>query len=277
LRSNRADHGGPGGAASADEAGFADAIDRVRGRLGPIGSTFRFFPTIGSTNDVALSLGAEGAVVVADAQTSGRGRRGHVWFSPPGSGLYVSVVLTPGRSPQPARATGLLTIAAGVALADAIDASTGLTPTLKWPNDLFAGRRKLGGILAEAASSGGSLDVVVVGFGINVGPMAYPPALADQATSLEAELGRAVDRAHVFAEALAALAPRYRVLLDGRFDAILDAWRRRAPAAIGTRVSWTDASGVRRGTTAGIDDEGALLVRGPDRMHRIVAGELTWL
>ena len=97
---------------------------------------------------------AEGTVVIADAQTAGRGRRGRTWFSPPGSGLYVSIVLMPGRAKvAPQRATALLTLTAGVALAEAVAAATGLPPDIKWPNDLLVGRRKLAGILAEATAT----------------------------------------------------------------------------------------------------------------------------
>lgn len=220
----------------------------------------------------------EGTVVIADTQTAGRGRRGREWFSPPGSGLYVSVVLTPGRArdARAARATRLVTLAAGVALAEAIDGTTGLAVDVKWPNDLHVARRKLAGILAEGAGSG-TEDAIVLGYGINVGPMAYPPELRERATSLESELGRPVDRAFLLAESLASLARRYDDLLAGRFDAILDAWRARAPASIGARVAWTSASGPLTGTTAGIDDQGALLVRTADRVERIVAGEVQWL
>lgn len=260
---------------------FADALAAVRPRLGRLGSSIIYFPSIGSTNDVAATLAihnaCEGAVVIADRQTAGRGRRGREWFSPPGSGLYVSVVLTPGRSPHGGiRATRLLTLAAGVALAEAVAKATGLFVDVKWPNDLYVARRKLAGILAEAAG-GGAEEQIVLGYGINVGPMAYPPELGDRATSLESELGRHVDRALLLVESLASLARRYDDLLDGRFDAILDAWRARAPAATGARVTWTIASGAASGLTAGIDDEGALLVLVGDRVERIVAGEVQWL
>ena len=123
---------------------------------------------------------------------------------------------------------------------------------------------------------GSAVDVVVLGYGINVRPAAYPPELADRATSLESELGRAVDRTSVLVETLAALARRYDDLLDGRFDAILDAWRRRAPGRSGARVTWTTASGPQTGITSGIDDHGALLVRVGDRVERIVSGEIVW-
>jgi BirA family biotin operon repressor/biotin-[acetyl-CoA-carboxylase] ligase len=240
------------------------------------------FDTVGSTNDVAASMAAagdsEGAVVVADEQTAGRGRRGHTWFSPAGSGLYVSVVLMPARSrAEPMRATLLLTVAAGVALAEAIETETGLNVDLKWPNDLYVGRRKLAGILAEGTGRGSAVDVVVLGYGINLRPTAYPPEFADRATSLESEVGRVVDRQSVLVATLIALGRRYDDLLEGRFDAILDAWRRRAPAASGARVTWTTASGPQAGITSGIDDYGALLVRVGDSLERIVAGELNWL
>jgi BirA family biotin operon repressor/biotin-[acetyl-CoA-carboxylase] ligase len=257
---------------------FDDALTRVRPRLGRLATSFHFFPSIGSTNDYALSLVTEGAVVVADAQTAGRGRRGHTWFSPPGSGLYVSVVLTPARARIDARrATSLVTIMAGVALAEGIGQATGLEVSLKWPNDLFVARRKLGGILAESSGTAGSIGAVTVGYGINVSATAFPRELSDRATSLESELGREVDRSHVLAETLAALAERYDDLLAGRFDAILDGWREKAAALRGAFVSWTTADGVVSGQTVGIDLDGALLVRRGDAIERIVAGEVNWM
>ena len=257
---------------------FDAALERARPRLGRLATSFHYFPTIGSTNDHAASLGSEGAVVVADQQTAGRGRRGHSWFSPAGSGLYVSVVMTPARSKVDGRrATTLVTIMAGVALAEGVGEATGLQVALKWPNDLFVGRRKLGGILAEASGTSGSIEFVTVGYGINVAATALPPELSDRATSLESELGREIDRVHVFVETLVRLASRYDDLLDGRFDAILDGWRHRAPAAHGARVGWMTPGGTASGTTAGIDSDGALLVRRGDEIERIVAGELTWL
>ena len=277
-----------------------EALDAVRARLGVFGTSWLYYPTIGSTNDVAAALAGgpgegvdrlEGAVVIADAQTAGRGRRGSTWFSPPGSGLSISVILLPGRArPSPERATSLLTLAAGVAIAEGIERVTGLGPQIKWPNDLLVGRRKLAGILAEglAADRSAGIGLVVLGYGINVGLMSVPADLRERTTSLEAELGRAVDRAAVAAESLAALATRYDDLLTGRFDAILDAWRRRSPSSLGTRVTWAPGStagaagtaavtgDTRSGLTAGIDEDGALLVRTSLGTERVVAGELTW-
>ena len=271
-------------------AEIADALVRARPRLGHLGRRVLYFPSIGSTNDIATVLaaapGAEGVVVVADAQTSGRGRLGRTWFSPPAAGLYVSVVLTPGRARvDPERATTLLTLAAGVALAEAVETVSGLRASVKWPNDLYVERRKLGGILAEAVpgvGTGGDMTPrgpmnVVLGYGINVASAAFPPELADRATSLESELGRAIDRTALLVESLAALADRYAHLLEGEYDAILDAWRLRAPTGIGARVSWIGHAGPQAGVTMGIDERGALLVRTVDGVERIVAGEIQWL
>jgi len=285
---------------------FAEALESSRHRLGRLGSPVVFFSTIESTNDIASASAragdCEGAVVIADRQTAGRGRRGHAWFSPAGSGLYVSIVLTPARARvEGDRATTLLPLAAGVALAEAIDRMTALRVDIKWPNDLLVARRKLGGILAEAVSAPlapaaceklepeakltptgaarelNTVDTVVVGYGINVGPMAYPPELSDRATSLALELKRPVGRAQLWVETLAAMSRRYEDLLEGRFDAILDAWRERAPASRGACVTWNTPEGLQAGVTEGIDSRGALLVRVGDCTERIVAGEINWL
>ena len=262
----------------------AAALERVRPRLGPFGSRVLYFSIVGSTNDVASELaaagGAHGTVVLADSQTAGRGRRGRSWFSPPGSGLYVSVVLEPSQaSAARNQAMGLLTLAAGVAIAEGIEIASGVRVAIKWPNDLLVGRRKLGGILAEGvvATRSHAVSSVVLGYGVNVGSVAYPSELVARATSLEAELGRRADRAAVFAETLAALANRYRDLAAGRFDAILAAWAERAPASRGARVTWETPSGPQAGITAGVDERGALLVRVGSRVERLVAGEVTWL
>jgi BirA family transcriptional regulator, biotin operon repressor / biotin---[acetyl-CoA-carboxylase] ligase len=270
-------------------ADLAEALDRARSRLGKIASRTFYFQATGSTNDVASTLTAsgigEGAVVLADAQTAGRGRRGRSWFSPPLSGLYVSVVFEPRRAVidstgdtlgdpgnQANRARMLLTLTAGVAIAEGVQATTGLHADIKWPNDLLIGPRKLAGILAEGAAA----DAVVLGYGINVGAMAYPPELASRATSLEVELGRAIDRTTLCVETLVALARRYDDLVEGRFDAILGAWRERAPGSTGRRVMCETSSGPQSGITAGIDEQGALLVRVGNRVERIVAGEVVW-
>lgn len=275
-----------------------EALAASRAERGAFGEPTCFYPSIGSTNDVAGRLAdagaAEGTTVVAGEQTEGRGRSGRSWYSAPGAGLYVSVIIRPdpagpvpaGRNRHPGTGTtfhtlpsgvAVLTLAAGVALAEAVRDATGLEADIKWPNDLLCGRRKLAGILAEASARGSVLEAIVVGFGINLRPVAYPPDLADRATSIEAELGRPVDRGLVLARALVRLAAVRDALRRGDTASVLDAWRRLAPSSAGRRVAWRAAAGDRRGTTAGIDPDGALLVDTDGGRERIIAGDVTWL
>jgi BirA family biotin operon repressor/biotin-[acetyl-CoA-carboxylase] ligase len=251
-----------------------EALARAAPRMTRMAIDARYFESVGSTNDVALALaetGApEGTTVIAGMQTAGRGRRGRGWFSPPGAGLYVSLVLRPPNEVQ-----STTTLMAGVALAEGVRASTGLAAAIKWPNDLLVDGRKLAGILAEGPGSGASA-VVILGFGINMTRAAYPSSIAARATSIEHELGRVPDRGVVLAESLASLSAWYARLVDGRFDAILSRWRELSPSSRGAAVEWLTPSGPVRGTTAGIDDRGALLVDVGSRRETIVGGEVTW-
>ena len=154
-------------------------------RRGRYGEPHEHHERLGSTNDRGLAWLREGAphgaVVTADAQDAGRGRRGRAWFSPPGANLYVSVLLRPGPV-RPSSRLGALGLAVGVGLRE------GLPPlrapvVLKWPNDLKVEGRKLGGILCEARWIDDEPEVVV-GFGLNVHPSAFPAALRSQATCL---------------------------------------------------------------------------------------------
>src|SRR5512132_731363 len=242
---------------------IAAALARTAKRRGCFGDPIYFFGETGSTNDVAATLaehGApEGATVMASCQTAGRGRFGRAWFSPEGAGLYVSVLC------RNANAAPLLTLAGGVAVAEGIRAATALPVFIKWPNDIVTaetgGRRKLAGILAEASTGADGLQYVILGFGINLRSAAYPPELADRATSIETELGRRADAGAVLAETLAAFRALFDRLARGDGEHVLARWRTLAPSSRGATVEWTTAAGDVRGTAAGIDTDGALLVR----------------
>lgn len=245
-------------------------------RAGIFSRQVLWYADVGSTNDVAGVLAdrgeAEGTVVIADAQSAGRGRHGRAWASPPGAGLYMSIIMRPS-----AHVVSLLTIAAGVALADGIEAATGLQPQLKWPNDIYMGGRKLAGILAEAGASNAGVQHVVLGCGINLMPGAYPPDVAARATSIESELGRAVDRGLLLAECLAALHARYLELQFGAPAGVIARWRDRAASTFGRRVEWDVAGVTRQGVAEDIDDSGALLVRDGAVRARVISGEVRWL
>jgi BirA family biotin operon repressor/biotin-[acetyl-CoA-carboxylase] ligase len=258
------------------------AIARVAIRAGPMGRRVLWLESTASTNDVAARLaesGAEeGTTVVAEMQTAGRGRHGRVWFSPPGAGLYVSVIVRPGTGlDNDQNPTTLLTLASGVAIAEAVRAVTGLPAEIKWPNDVLIGGRKLAGILTEAAVQAGVPQFIIIGFGVNLQSAAYPPPLAPRVTSLEVETTRPAERAVMLAEILAALGERYADLRAGRFDAILSAWRQLSPSLPGALVEWDSHSGIVRGYAQDIDQQGALLVRVGAKVERVVAGEVRWL
>jgi len=257
------------------------ALDARRGRLAGFAGVLQYFETVGSTNDVAARLAAagapQGATVVAEAQQRGRGRVNRDWFSPQGSGLYASVVLRPAPSRDPLSVAASVTLTAGVAIAEAVRETTGLAVEIKWPNDLLAGGRKLCGILAEAAAGAGGLEHVVLGFGVNLRAASYPPPLVGRATSIEEELGRAVDGSALLAEALARLSERLAELEAGGFDAMLHRWRELSPSSAGARVEVAVEGRWEPARTAGVDRDGALLVSRAGTVHRVIAGEIRWL
>ncbi len=251
------------------------AIDAARGRLGTF-ADLRFAETVGSTNDVAAQLAwsgaTDGTAVLADRQTAGRGRRGRTWSSPAGAGLYLSVIL---RGRTLSATPGLMTLGAGVAVVDAVLATTGLPVMLKWPNDLVIGAawKKLGGILCEVQGE----DATVIGLGINVTPAAHPPEVAARFASIEGELGRAVDRAALVVECLVQVRALAEAVRSNRHAALLDRWRARAAAGWqGAAVHWHDGDQEKRGTARDIDDDGALLVERDGRRERVIAGEVVW-
>jgi BirA family biotin operon repressor/biotin-[acetyl-CoA-carboxylase] ligase len=257
-------------------ADLLEAIQHAQPRVGAFGRAIEWHDSITSTNDVAserAERGApEGTTVAAGEQTAGRGRHGRTWASPAGSGLYVSVVLRPARDVVP-----LITIAAGVAIAEGISAATGLVCALKWPNDVYAGARKLAGILAEGAASSSTIAHVVLGFGVNLRPAAWPPDVAARATSIETELGRAVDRGLVFAECLAAFASRYDDLQRGRGEEVIAAWRVRARPLLDRPVEWVGPHGREQGIARDIDSSGALIVDLGSGVSRVISGEVRWI
>ena len=256
------------------------ALSAARARLGPF-TRVEFFPEIGSTNDIALQRAhagsPHGTVVLADMQTAGRGRRGRAWHSPPEAGVYLSAVL---RAEAWADSLSLLTLAAGVAVAQSIRSATGLVVELKWPNDVVIGRpwRKLAGILSETASANPKVDAVVVGIGVNVRGGSFPPEIAHRATALEIELGRPVDRLAFIIELLASLAAVTDDLRRGHGAQMLDAWRSMGGDGLGgAPVRWNDGGTLRRGLARDLAGDGALLVDvGGGRVERLVAGEVIW-
>ncbi|HEX4565484.1 MAG TPA: biotin--[acetyl-CoA-carboxylase] ligase [Vicinamibacterales bacterium] len=258
---------------------FTTALAATVTERGVFGARLFYFTETGSTNDLAAAAAdrgeAEGTTFVAGAQTAGRGRLGRAWFSPPGAGLYVSTIVRR-RSAAP-----WITLAGGVAVAEGIRAATALPVQIKWPNDVvtagsFGSRKKIAGILAEASSGTSGVDRVVLGIGINLRSAAYPPEIADRATAIEVELGRPVDAGLVLAQLLARLNGVLEELANAGPPTLFQRWLDLAPSAHGASIHWDAPGGQKRGVTAGLAEDGALLVRTEDGLERILAGEVLW-
>ncbi|HUG51947.1 MAG TPA: biotin--[acetyl-CoA-carboxylase] ligase [Vicinamibacteria bacterium] len=244
---------------------MTDVAERLRAELDARGRAWtghiEHLAVLGSTNDAARERARAGApawsVVLADAQTAGRGRQGRRWASPPGN-LFLSVLLRP-EPPSPQWT--MLPLAAGVAVAEAL-AEQGLDAQLKWPNDVLVKGRKLGGILAEATSGADGLEFVVVGIGVNLAarPSDLPPEVAAAVTCVTDELGRAVDRVAVAAAVLARLAVWYDALARDGSRAVQAAWRTLALPWWGRAVEARSDGRRLRGIARDLDETGALIL-----------------
>jgi len=251
------------------------------------------FTSIDSTNsallaDAALPAGSglndasgaglpEGTVYVSDEQTAGRGRAGHAWHSPPGVGLYLSALLRPSLPPDELLG---ITLAAGIAAAQAISQVAGVKCDVRWPNDLLLHNKKTGGILTEMNSGNGG--AVVVGFGINVNHPSLPPELQESATSLllakNAQVPAQENAARIDATALAAALLQffdreYRSLVQQGLPALLARFEQHSSYVRGKRVVVGEEGGYE-GITDGLDDRGFLRVRTAEGLRTVLSGSV---
>jgi BirA family transcriptional regulator, biotin operon repressor / biotin---[acetyl-CoA-carboxylase] ligase len=212
------------------------------------------FESLPSTNTelarMASEGAAEGVAVLADEQTAGRGRLQRTWSSPKGAGLYFSILLRPRI---PVDRWPLITFMAALAVGDALQEATGLRTDIKWPNDLLSGERKICGILSEAIETPAG-RAVIVGIGINLTQSAFP-----EATSVAEATGVKPDREAILAALLSALT-RWYSLLNER-EKIVAAWSSRSSYATGRLVQVNNGDELWRGTTCGVEPDGALRLR----------------
>ncbi len=193
-----------------------------------MGQTIYFYEETDTTNNRARELALEGApegtLVVAEKQTAGRGRRGKVWESPLGTGIWMSLVLRPQIAPTEA---SVLTLLCGLATAEAIEAETGLSAGIKWPNDILINGKKAVGILTEMDCEMSEVHFVIPGIGINVNTASFPPEIAEIATSLYLECGKTVSRRRLVHKVLERLEEHYETFLrTGSFAAMLEDYRK---------------------------------------------------
>jgi BirA family biotin operon repressor/biotin-[acetyl-CoA-carboxylase] ligase len=206
-----------------------------------------YYPAIDSTMRAAVGL-EPGSVVLAGQQTAGQGRHGRSWHSEAASGIYCSIVL------QPAPA---LTLALGLATADAIARATGVACDLRWPNDVMLAGRKVAGILVRNA---------IAGIGINVNHTSFPAELALEATSLRLHTGVPVSLTAI----MLALLPAVDRFVELDRDTILRLFTRASSYAAGRRVTVAQPDGIIEGTTAGLDPAGFLIVHKDDGTDTLI-------
>ena len=225
---------------------------------------YHFFK-IDSTNSVAMRLGESGephgTVVVAEEQTAGRGRAGRSWTSEKSAGIYCSVLLRP---PIPPAHAPLLTLVAGLAARDAAAEDLDTVPDVRWPNDLLVGGRKFAGILTEMHAEPDRIHYAVVGVGVNVNQSKMPEDLADIATSLRIETGKAVSRLEVLIRLLRSLDRYYNQFIAEGATPILRRFAEVSSYFKGKRVRITTATETFTGTTAGLEPSGVLRVARDD-------------
>lgn len=239
---------------------------------------FHWVEETGSTNADLLRVARDGGpeqVLGADHQTAGRGRLGRVWEAPPGASLLCSILVRP---PSGSGDPHLVTTALGLAAAEAVEAVTGVTVGVKWPNDLVAGTsqvpddRKLAGVLAESTVVDGRVDAVVVGIGLNVNwPDGFPDELAATAVSLRQLVGHDVDRTDL----VVAMLRRFEAHLAAPERVRDDVLARSATVGRVVRVERGDGSVV--GTATGLTADGRLLLEVDGATHEIAVGDVVHL
>ena len=256
----------------------ADALSitqiRKHLRTNTIGSGIEILDTVDSTNTYLKRLAAagcpDGYVVIADAQTVGRGRFGKSFASPRG-GVYMSLLLKPGVL---INEIPFITICLAVAVSRAIDGVCGLDTSVKWVNDVYVGDKKISGILAESVVSGG-VGFVVAGIGVNTG--AIPDGFGDIATSVYNETGKKGFRNALIAALMNETEEVYKNLTDARHRrAVLDEYVSKL-FILTKRVRITTESESFDATVTDVAETGELLVRDEDgREQRVLSGEIEW-
>jgi BirA family biotin operon repressor/biotin-[acetyl-CoA-carboxylase] ligase len=254
-------------------------ISLVRQNLGAarLGGKLHYFEQLASTNTHARELAengaAEGEVVIAEAQTQGRGRLGRRWESPPSVNLYFSIILRPKLAPEHA---AQITLMAAVGVADAVATFITQQPAIKWPNDILVDGRKLAGILAEASCDAARIEYVILGIGINVNCRigSMPPELGQRATSLFELTGNNASREIVLGRLIQALDRCYGVLEASGFEALRPHWEARFNLR-GKRVRVELGNEVIIGCARGINADGALVIEDDKGVLKtVIAGDV---
>lgn len=240
-----------------------------------IGERILRIKSCSSTNDhaekLALEGGEEGAVVIADEQTEGRGTKERTWFSARNKGLYLSIILRP-----PQRNISLLPLLAGVAVSDALYEAEGIRIGLKWPNDLIWKNKKLGGVLCEGSFSGDHLNYVILGIGLNIrhGKGDFPEEIRSSATSLQIITEKKVDKDLLCEKLWDSLNLWYGCFLHKEARVIVETFQRYAVFHPGERIILDTEEGQLSGIYCGIDTRGGLILEYQKKKKSFFAAQI---
>jgi BirA family biotin operon repressor/biotin-[acetyl-CoA-carboxylase] ligase len=232
-----------------------------------MGRAIHFEETVTSTQKIAQSLAndgvQEGTIVVADQQTNGRGRMSRAWYSPSGTGIWMSMIIRPNI---PVNTTPQLTLLTAVAIVQAIEELTPLKPDIKWPNDIMINGKKVVGILTELQAEADQVHSVIIGTGINVNQKTddFPEDLQNIATSLLIETETSWERAQLIQTILLRFESLYSLFLSKGFKPIKILWESYAISLNKVLIART-LKGTVEGKAIGIDDDGALLIETSDK------------
>lgn len=242
-----------------------------------LGREMRVYDSVSSTQDEArqwVTQGApHGALILAEEQTSGRGRLGRLWHSPKGKGVWMSIVL---KSDTPFLYPPQLTLLSAVALCRAVRILTGLDVGIKWPNDLLIGEKKVSGILLESVETKAKETVIVAGIGISVNLLLndYPESLKLKATSLKIESGKTIDRQELIVLFLKQFEDLFELYLREGFSPILTLWEAHS-LTLNREVSLRTPKGILTGLAVRLDDTGALILRASDgNEQKVFSGDI---
>jgi len=232
------------------------------------------FESIDSTNTFAKSIAqdaGEGTLVIAEEQTHGRGRLGRSWHSGKSKNLTFSVIITPDIAPE---YLGVLSLYAGLCVAEAIEERTQLVPECKWPNDIMMSGKKCCGILSESTLVKGKAVPVILGIGINVNENDFPPELRTVATSLFLEAKRMIDRVDLLAAILKTLEDWYRLIRENDYARIIHGWQLRAPM-MGRAIAVQQNGNIMNGIAQRLNTDGSLVLCSGDMEMNLMAGDVS--
>ncbi|MTI60029.1 MAG: biotin--[acetyl-CoA-carboxylase] ligase [Firmicutes bacterium] len=242
------------------------------------GKEIRVYPSLDSTNTKAKELAADdyptGTVIITEEQQQGKGRRGRGWYSPPGTGLWFSVLLRPDIPPNKAP---FLTIISALAVSEGIKkVASSLVPVIKWPNDVLLAGKKVCGILSELNADLGMIKYAVTGIGINVNQTSFPAEIADIATSLKIEAGNEIDRTLLVQEIIVSFERYYLEMEAGHYDKLLGLWKKQLNIIGEQVIIYANEDITYEGNVLDVSSQGELIIKDKNgEINKFWAGDVS--